>query len=129
ASRIVLAGFSQGGAIALHTGLRHAERVAGIMALSTYLPLASTLAAEAAAANRGAPIFMAHGLYDPLIPIERATMSRRQLEAAGPDRSARARRAAAGPRARRRCRRRSTGSPSRPARPRAVGARSPTGRR
>jgi phospholipase/carboxylesterase len=81
ASRIVLAGFSQGGAIALHTGLRHAERLAGIMALSTYLPLASTLATEAAAANRATPIFMAHGLYDPLIPIERATMSRRQLEA------------------------------------------------
>jgi phospholipase/carboxylesterase len=83
ASHIVLAGFSQGGAIALHTGLRHAERLAGIMALSTYLPLASTLAAEAGAANRATPIFMAHGLYDPLIAIERATMSRRLLEAAG----------------------------------------------
>ena len=83
ASRIVLAGFSQGGAIALHTGLRHAERLAGIMALSTYLPVASALAAEAAAANRATPIFMAHGLYDPLIPVERAMMSRRQLEAAG----------------------------------------------
>ena len=83
ASRIVLAGFSQGGAIALHTGLRHAERLAGIMALSTYLPVASAFAAEAAAANRSTPIFMAHGLYDPLIPVERAMMSRRQLEAAG----------------------------------------------
>ena len=83
AARIVLAGFSQGGAIALQTGLRHGERLAGIMALSTYLPVASTLAAEASAANRAVPIFMAHGVDDPLIPIERATASRRQLEAAG----------------------------------------------
>jgi len=83
AARLVLAGFSQGGAIALQTGLRHGERLAGIMALSTYLPVASTLAAEASPANRATPIFMAHGLDDPLIPIERATMSRRQLEAAG----------------------------------------------
>jgi phospholipase/carboxylesterase len=82
-ARLVLAGFSQGGAIALQTGLRHGERLAGIMALSTYLPVASTLAAEASAANRAVPIFMAHGLDDPLIPIERAAMSRRQLEAAG----------------------------------------------
>ena len=83
AARLVLAGFSQGGAIALQTGLRHGERLAGIMALSTYLPVASTLAAEASAANRAVPIFMAHGLDDPLIPIERAAMSRRRLEAAG----------------------------------------------
>ena len=83
AARLVLAGFSQGGAIALQTGLRHGERLAGIMALSTYLPVASTLAAEASPANRAVPIFMAHGQDDPLIPIERATMSRRQLEAAG----------------------------------------------
>jgi phospholipase/carboxylesterase len=83
AARLVLAGFSQGGAIALQTGLRHGERLAGIMALSTYLPVASTLAAEASAANRAVPIFMAHGLDDPLIPLERAAMSRRQLEAAG----------------------------------------------
>ena len=82
-ARLVLAGFSQGGAIALQTGLRHGERLAGIMALSTYLPVASTLAAEASAANRAVPILMAHGLDDPLIPIERAAMSRRQLEAAG----------------------------------------------
>jgi phospholipase/carboxylesterase len=83
AGRLVLAGFSQGGAIALQTGLRHGERVAGIMALSTYLPVASTLAAEASPANRAVPIFMAHGRDDALIPIERAMMSRRQLEAAG----------------------------------------------
>ena len=83
AARLVLAGFSQGGAIALQTGLRHPERLPGIMALSTYLPLASSLAAEASAANRGVPIFMAHGLYDPLIPIEHAQMSRKLLESAG----------------------------------------------
>ncbi|MDH4324156.1 MAG: alpha/beta hydrolase [Betaproteobacteria bacterium] len=83
AARIVLAGFSQGGAIALHTGLRHAERLAGILALSTYLPLAATLPAEAGAANRGVPLFMAHGSLDDLIPIERARQSRRALESAG----------------------------------------------
>jgi phospholipase/carboxylesterase len=83
AARIVRAGFSQGGAIALQTGLRHAERLAGIMALSTYLPIASTLAAEVSPANRATPIFMAHGTHDPLIPIERAMISRRQLEVAG----------------------------------------------
>jgi phospholipase/carboxylesterase len=85
AARLVLAGFSQGGAIALQTGLRHAERLAGIMALSTYLPLASTLAAEASAANRDVPIFMAHGRHDSLIPIERATISREALRKAGYD--------------------------------------------
>ena len=85
ASRLVLAGFSQGGAIALQTGLRHAERLAGIMALSTYLPLPSTLAAEASPANRAVPIFMAHGRHDTLIPIERATISREALRKAGYD--------------------------------------------
>ncbi len=83
ASRIVLAGFSQGGAVAFQTGLRHAERLAGIMALSTYLPLASTVPAEAAAINRDIPIFMAHGQYDPVIEMERATQSRDALQALG----------------------------------------------
>lgn len=83
AARLVLAGFSQGGAIALQTGLRHPERLAGIMALSTYLPLASTVAAEASAANRGVPIFMAHGRHDDLIAIERAMISRDVLRKAG----------------------------------------------
>ena len=81
--RIVLAGFSQGGAIALHTGLRQAERLAGILALSTYLPLAGTIATEHAAANLGAPLFMAHGRFDDIIPIERARQSRAALEALG----------------------------------------------
>jgi phospholipase/carboxylesterase len=66
--KIVLAGFSQGGAIALHTALRHPRRLAGVMALSTYLPLADTLPAEASAVNRDVPIFMAHGHSDGVIP-------------------------------------------------------------
>ena len=76
AHRIVLAGFSQGGAIALQTGLRHVERLAGVMALSTYVPLADRLAAEANPANRATPIFMAHGTDDPMIAFVRAQASR-----------------------------------------------------
>ena len=72
AAAIVLAGFSQGGAMALYTGLRHPGRLAGVMALSCSLPLADTLAAEAAAANRDVPIFMAHGTHDQMIPKARA---------------------------------------------------------
>ncbi len=81
--RIVLAGFSQGGAIVLHSGLRHAERLAGIMALSTYLPLPATLEADRSPANADVPIFMAHGLNDEMIGIERARASRDALEALG----------------------------------------------
>src|SRR5262249_12394025 len=83
AKRLVLAGFSQGGAIALQTGLRHPGRIAGIMALSTYLPLADKVAGEANAANRDAPIFMAHGSYDPVIPLARAEQSRALLQSLG----------------------------------------------
>jgi len=83
ARRIVIAGFSQGGAMALHTGLRYRERLAGILALSTYLPLAGTLAAEAAAANRDSPIFMAHGREDTVVALPHALLSRRRLEEAG----------------------------------------------
>lgn len=83
ASRIALAGFSQGGAIVLHTGLRHAERLAGILALSTYLPLADTVAAERHDANRDVPIFIAHGTQDPMIALARADATRRRLEALG----------------------------------------------
>jgi phospholipase/carboxylesterase len=72
AGRIVLAGFSQGGAMALHTGLRHPEPLAGIMALSCFLPLADALAQEASPANRDVPLFMAHGRHDDLIPLARA---------------------------------------------------------
>jgi phospholipase/carboxylesterase len=83
AARIVLAGFSQGGAIALYGGLRHAERLAGILALSTYLVQADKLPAEAAAANRDVPIFMAHGTLDPVVRFEWGLASRRALEANG----------------------------------------------
>ncbi len=83
ADRIVLAGFSQGGAVALHTGLRHGTSLAGIMALSTYLPLHEALAAEADAANRGVPIFMAHGSEDPIVPITLGHNSRDLLVDAG----------------------------------------------
>ena len=79
----VLAGFSQGGAIALQTGLRHPERLAGILALSTYLPLPETLEQEASQANRDVPIFMAHGTQDPLIPLSWAMRSRDRLKALG----------------------------------------------
>jgi len=83
ASKIVLAGFSQGGAIALQTGLRHAEALAGIMALSTYLPLAGKLEQEKSAGNQKVPIFMAHGSYDDIIPLKRAEQSRDALLSAG----------------------------------------------
>ncbi len=83
ARRLVLAGFSQGGAIALQTGLRHPERIAGIRALSTYVPVAEELSAEASPANRDVPIFMAHGSYDPVIPLARAEQSRKLLESLG----------------------------------------------
>lgn len=74
--RIVLAGFSQGGAIALYAGLRFPFRVAGILALSTYLPAAKSLAAEAHAANRDVPIFLAHGSQDPVIALVLSEHSR-----------------------------------------------------
>jgi len=79
-SNIVLAGFSQGGAIVLQTALRYPKKLAGVMALSTYLPIAATLAAERSAANAQIPIFMAHGQYDDIIPMQRAKDSRSQLE-------------------------------------------------
>jgi phospholipase/carboxylesterase len=81
--RIVLAGFSQGGAIALQTALRYPQRLAGVMALSTYVPIASSLTAERSEANQGLPIFMAHGQFDDLIPLERAKRSRELLEKLG----------------------------------------------
>jgi phospholipase/carboxylesterase len=81
--KIVLAGFSQGGAIVLQTALRYPERLAGVMALSTYVPIASSLAAERSEANQGVRIFMAHGQFDDLIPLERAKRSRELLEKLG----------------------------------------------
>jgi phospholipase/carboxylesterase len=79
--RIVLAGFSQGGAVALYTGLRHATRLAGIVALSTYLIDGPGLGTEASPANRDVPIFMAHGTFDPVVQLAWAETSRQALEA------------------------------------------------
>ncbi len=84
-SRIVLAGFSQGGALALFAGLRWPERLAGVAALSTYLPLATSLEKEAHPANAAVPIFMAHGAYDPLVSPELGGGSRDLLRARGYD--------------------------------------------
>ena len=81
--RIVLAGFSQGCAMALHTGLRLPHRLAGIMALSGYLPLASQFAAERHTANAKTPVFMAHGTQDPVVILKRGEDSRDALKALG----------------------------------------------
>ena len=83
ANKIIIAGFSQGGAIAFQTGLRHPQELAGIMALSTYLALDDSLAAEKTAANARIPIFMAHGTADPVVQIALARKSRSKLEAEG----------------------------------------------
>jgi phospholipase/carboxylesterase len=83
ASRIVLAGFSQGCAMALQTGLRYPERLAGLLCLSGYLPLHTALTEERHAANQDTPIFMAHGRADPVIPMQRGEQSRDILAAAG----------------------------------------------
>ncbi|MDP2367051.1 alpha/beta hydrolase, partial [Rhodoferax sp.] len=80
---IVLAGFSQGSAMALHTGLRHPMPLAGIIALSGYLPLADTLGSQRSAANQTTPIFMAHGNDDPVVPMDRAAASRQTLSSLG----------------------------------------------
>lgn len=82
ANRIILAGFSQGGAIALHTATRLEKRIAGVVALSTYLPLAETLADEKSP-HTDLPIFMAHGEQDDVIALKYAQASRTQLEACG----------------------------------------------
>jgi phospholipase/carboxylesterase len=82
-SRIVLAGFSQGGAIALHTGLRQPQPLAGLIALSCYLPLADAFAREASAAGKAVPLFLAHGTQDPVVPLARGAASRDTLQAAG----------------------------------------------
>jgi phospholipase/carboxylesterase len=83
AARIVMMGFSQGCAMTLMTGLRHGERLAGLVGLSGYLPLAAQTAAERSAANADVPIFLAHGRDDPMITIDRATASRDALRALG----------------------------------------------
>ena len=83
ASRIILAGFSQGCAMTLQTGLRHPEKLAGMLCLSGYLPLASVAGAERSEASLGTPIFMAHGVQDPVVPFARAEDSRKVVEALG----------------------------------------------
>ena len=83
ANRIVLAGFSQGGAACLYTAPRFTERLAGVMALSCYLPLRDSLAAERAAGNDATPIFMAHGLHDAVLPVQMGVQSRDLLRTLG----------------------------------------------
>jgi phospholipase/carboxylesterase len=78
--RIVVAGFSQGGAIALHTGLRYPKKLAGILALSTYLPLKTKLATEAHLVNAGILIFMAHGIFDDIISLDMCKLSLNTLQ-------------------------------------------------
>jgi phospholipase/carboxylesterase len=81
ASRIVIAGFSQGGAIALQTALRHDQTLAGVLALSTYLPLKASLAKEKSKKNQNIPIFMAHGTFDNVISLETCRISFEVLQA------------------------------------------------
>jgi len=83
--RIILAGFSQGGAIALHTGLRYSRPLAGLLALSTYLPLSDRFDDEANSANHETPVLMMHGMFDPVIPMIRADQSCRFLKDRGYD--------------------------------------------
>ena len=83
AERIVLAGFSQGGAIALHAGMRFPQQLAGIMVLSAYLPLATKLPEEAHPANQATPIMMAHGTADPIVPLALASDSCSRLKGMG----------------------------------------------
>jgi phospholipase/carboxylesterase len=85
AARIVLAGFSQGCAMTLQTGLRHPEKLAGLLCLSGYVPLHTTIAAERNAANQQTPIFLAHGRGDQVIPVIRAEQSRDLLKSLGYD--------------------------------------------
>jgi phospholipase/carboxylesterase len=82
-ARVILAGFSQGGAMTVHVGLRHTARLGGLLVLSAYLPLARAAAAEVSPSGRGTPVFLAHGTQDPLIPLARARMAREALVALG----------------------------------------------
>jgi phospholipase/carboxylesterase len=82
-NRIFVAGFSQGGAMALHIATRYPQSFAGVIALSCYLPVARELPAAHNAANLGTPIFMAHGSQDPVVPIALGQYSREALEAVG----------------------------------------------
>ncbi|MDH4275847.1 MAG: alpha/beta hydrolase [Gammaproteobacteria bacterium] len=81
--RIILAGFSQGGAIILHTGLRYPQRLGGLMVLSSYLPMAETLATERSAANADIPLLVAHGDDDPIVPLALGEQTVAQLQTLG----------------------------------------------
>ena len=81
--KILLAGFSQGGAISLHAGLRYPSALAGLLALSTYLPLPDRLNSEASETNKAIPIVMAHGLFDPVIPVAQGRSSCKKLKEHG----------------------------------------------
>lgn len=83
ASRVVLAGFSQGGAVALAAGLRRTQPLAGVVALSTYLPMPQRLLGEATAAARAQPVFMAHGTQDPVVPFAAGERSAQALAGLG----------------------------------------------
>ena len=77
--RILLAGFSQGGAIVMHTGLKYPKKLAGILAMSMHLPTVKTLSTELSDVNRHIPIMMAHGQSDPIIPVAKAIETRQEL--------------------------------------------------
>jgi phospholipase/carboxylesterase len=81
--RVVLAGFSQGGTIALHTGLRYERKLAGLLGLSTYLPVLDTLTQERSEANLHIPVMMAHGSMDPMIPIAKGIRTKQELTRLG----------------------------------------------
>ena len=83
AERVILAGFSQGGAVTLAAGLTHAERLAGLVVLSAYLPLADSVMGARHAANAKTPIFQAHGNYDPVVPESLGRLARDRLKAQG----------------------------------------------
>jgi phospholipase/carboxylesterase len=83
ANKIILAGFSQGGAMALFTALRWPERLCGLVAMSCYLPLPATLSSEAAAANSTVPVFLAHGTMDPVVPFSFGESAREALRGSG----------------------------------------------
>ena len=83
AEKLVLAGFSQGGAITLHTATRFEQALAGVLALSTYLPIRDFLAAERSEANQHTPILMMHGRFDPVLPLQLGEMSRDLLKGLG----------------------------------------------
>lgn len=84
-TRLILAGFSQGGAVSLLLGTRRSEPLGGLIALSTYLPLHDRFASEASQASRATPIFMAHGRFDPVVPLALGELSARELRQAGYD--------------------------------------------